>query len=230
MPSFSNKAVWLPDPAQGYVRGRVTREDDKHLYVKLDSIPRTPCLLSSGQEIGATVAISPRYAFLEEDLHLNPLANLFHFLRYLENRHESRSLFPLPHRTYVSTFPSKAKNIPNIIQCARDGLFMVTGDSGSGKTAITSKLLSHWVSNHPEASSIGPKVRAIQLVIGSLLHACTKRNSDSTRASYVIAIHAHQPLLSVSMSSLEYRRVSTVPKGETGFHIFCILRNGENLG
>ena len=178
-------------------------------------------------------------------LSVNPLRNIPEALPIGAQHKPGDHLIPHPYTVGELAFHQLCFN-SNTLQLGNHSLgttqsIIIAGESGSGKTEVSNRVLSHLISRSSvsalETDSIKKLLLSTSPILESFGNATTLRNHNSSRFGKFTKLHYvfnptnKSPILeyaSVSPYLLERSRLSSHGIGERTFHIFYQLLAGLN--
>ena len=135
------------------------------------------------------------------------------------------SIIPKPHLYYLVE-----ESYRNMVENQKDQNFIISGESGSGKTQTTKYIIEYLVNKTNE--NISEKLMAANPLLEAFGNAKTIKNNNSSRFGKFIKIFFTEQgkLLKANILSylLEKSRVINIQKGERNYHIFYQFILGSN--
>ena len=168
-------------------------------------------------------------------LNSNPYENLENYYYTEEKMKEYKTYFneikinpsiiPKPHLYYLIE-----DSYRNMLENKKNQNFIITGESGSGKTESTKIIIKYLVNNTNE--NINKKLLLANPLLEAFGNAKTIKNNNSSRFGKFIKIFfsEDEKILKADIKSylLEKSRVIHIQKGERNYHIFYQFILGSN--
>ena len=163
---------------------------------------------------------------------VNPYENLENYYYTEKKKKEYKKYFdnikidpPEPHIYYLVE-----DSYRNMLENKKNQNFIISGESGSGKTESTKIIIDYLVNNTKE--NINEKLLAANPLLEAFGNAKTIKNNNSSRFGKFIKIifSKNGKILKANIQSylLEKSRVINIQKGERNYHIFYQFILGSN--
>ncbi|XP_034117336.1 myosin heavy chain 95F isoform X1 [Drosophila nasuta] len=247
--------VWVRDPADGYIQGRITEIGSKEFEVTpIDrKFPKRTChyddIHSScdgpqDHDDNCELMLLNEATFLDnlktryyKDKIYTYVANILIAVNpYREikelyapdtiKKYNGRSLGELP--PHVFAIADKAIRDMRVYKLSQS--IIVSGESGAGKTESTKYLLKYLCYSHDSAGPIETKILDANPVLEAFGNAKTTRNNNSSRFGKFIEVHYDGKCQVVggyiSHYLLEKSRICTQSAEERNYHVFYMLLAG----
>ncbi|CAG2180893.1 unnamed protein product, partial [Oppiella nova] len=172
------------------------------------------------------------YTFIGQVLvSVNPYKNLDIYSNEIIEKYRNVNLYELPPHIFAISDVSYRL----MREESRDQCILISGESGSGKTEASKKILQYLAAashHNPTVESVKDKLLLSNPVLEAFGNAKTNRNDNSSRFGKYMDIefdYLGSPLGGhINNYLLEKSRVIHQNKGERNFHIFYELLNGAD--
>jgi len=99
--------------------------------------------------------------------------------------------------------------------------FLISGESGSGKTESTKKLLDYFALNYHDVNNILPKILEYNAILEAFGNATTTRNHNSSRFGKYISININnRGEISASIKTYLLEKIRVISDKLCNYHIF----------
>ena len=117
---------------------------------------------------------------------------------------------------------------PHIYQTANEAIlseqkiqnFLISGESGSGKTETTKKILDYLALQYQDANNILPMILEFNTILEGFGNASTQRNHNSSRFGKFIQINIQNNLIYANIRTYLLEKVRLIGENLTNYHIF----------
>jgi myosin heavy subunit len=117
---------------------------------------------------------------------------------------------------------------PHIYQMANEAIlseqkiqnFLISGESGSGKTETTKKILDYLALQYQDANKILPMILDFNTILEAFGNASTQRNHNSSRFGKFIQINIKNNLIYANIRTYLLEKVRLIGDNLTNYHIF----------
>lgn len=126
---------------------------------------------------------------------------------------------------------------PHLYELANDAIisanknisFLISGESGSGKTESTKKLLDYFAINFKDVNDILPKILEFNCILEAFGNATTSRNHNSSRFGKFISININNNHeISAKIKTYLLEKIRVVSQSLCNYHIFYSFGYGIN--
>ena len=117
---------------------------------------------------------------------------------------------------------------PHIYQTANEAIlseqkiqnFLISGESGSGKTETTKKILDYLALQYQDSNQILPMILEFNTILEGFGNASTQRNHNSSRFGKFIQINIQNNLIYANIRTYLLEKVRLIGENLTNYHIF----------
>jgi myosin heavy subunit len=117
---------------------------------------------------------------------------------------------------------------PHIYQTANEAIlsdqkvqnFLISGESGSGKTETTKKILDYLALQYQDVNNILPMILDFNTILEAFGNASTQRNHNSSRFGKFIQINIKNNLIYANIRTYLLEKVRLIGENLTNYHIF----------
>jgi myosin heavy subunit len=117
---------------------------------------------------------------------------------------------------------------PHIYQTANEAIlseqkvqnFLISGESGSGKTETTKKILDYLALQYQDSNQILPMILEFNTILEAFGNASTQRNHNSSRFGKFIQINIQNNLIYANIRTYLLEKVRLIGENLTNYHIF----------
>ena len=129
----------------------------------------------------------------------------------------------------ISKFLNKEINNPHLYELANDAIysdsknisFLISGESGSGKTESTKKLLDYFAKYYKDVNNILPKILEFNCILEAFGNATTVRNHNSSRFGKFIKININSKNeIFARIKTYLLEKIRIVSDNLNNYHIF----------
>jgi myosin-5 len=98
--------------------------------------------------------------------------------------------------------------------------FLISGESGSGKTETTKKILDYLAYQYQDSNNILPMILEFNTILEAFGNASTQRNHNSSRFGKFIQINIKDNLIYANIRTYLLEKVRLIGETLTNYHIF----------
>jgi len=129
----------------------------------------------------------------------------------------------------INKFLNKEYSCPHLYELANDGIisddksiaYLISGESGSGKTESTKKLLDYFSYHYRDVNNLLPRILEFNCILEAFGNATTLRNHNSSRFGKFIKININSDgEISALIKTYLLEKIRVVSEDLSNFHIF----------
>ena len=106
--------------------------------------------------------------------------------------------------------------------------FLISGESGSGKTETTKKILDYLSLRYKDANNILPTILEFNTILEAFGNASTQRNHNSSRFGKFIKINIENNFIYANIRTYLLEKVRLIGENLTNYHIFYTFGYEKN--
>ena len=106
--------------------------------------------------------------------------------------------------------------------------FLISGESGSGKTETTKKILDYLSLRYKDANNILPTILEFNTILEAFGNASTQRNHNSSRFGKFIKINIENNFIYANIRTYLLEKVRLIGENLTNYHIFYAFGYEKN--